>query len=505
MTRIVINFLIPTFLLTVYGDWALLIGGMLIMVIIPILRTHSLRKFLGYVSITIICFFLVSLAYLRFESNFPAEVSGTSIISTWQITADLGNDKYAFQNTQGSRYLMSKTGHTLWQSIRLVGTIAPNKQISTWSDLRYQWFNFPKRLRMKGYAGALFETNSVPLDTWASLGRLSDMRQNVRSTIVRSMTYPNGQISSALSWALWMFIWDKSAFSETQYQTLIQCGLVHLVAVSGGNIVMLVTFLTFILFFVPFYPRLVILLLAVLGYGMLCGMDSSVLRAVIMGTLSLVALLLGRPNLIRRALAISCIAMILYNPYFLIYDVWFSLSFWAVVGIVLFEESTRAQISPEDEHKPKLSKSRLHKALDYLRKSYIKPSVWATLWVFPVLLFYMDKINLASIVWNLLVLPVVPLVMFGSFLQIIFPWFLGVYILRCLERLSDWIFRVANFTATHGIVLSSADLWIKYILVGLSLVMLIGYHRDFKIKPVKNKTIGWFGRTRRDRVPTKSL
>jgi competence protein ComEC len=84
---------------------------------------------------------------------------------------------------------------------------------------------------------------------------------------------------------------------------------------------MLVTFLTFILFFVPFYPRLVILLLAVLGYGMLCGMDSSVLRAVIMGTLSLVALLLGRPNLTRRALALACIAMILYNPYFLIYDV----------------------------------------------------------------------------------------------------------------------------------------------------------------------------------------
>lgn len=476
MTRIVVNFLISTFLLTVYGDWVFFIGGMLVMVIIPILRTRSFRKFLKYTSIIIICFILSSLAYLRFESNFPAEVSGTSIISTWQIISDLGGDKYAFQNTQGSRYLMSKTGHSLGQTLRLVGTIAQNKQFATWSDLRYQWFNFPKRLRMKGYAGALFETNSVPLDTWASLGRLSDMRQNVRATIIRTMTNPNGHISSASTWALWMFVWDKSGFSETQYQTLIQSGLVHLVAVSGGNIVMLVTFLTFILFFVPFYPRLVILLLAVLGYGILCGMDSSVLRAVIMWTLSLVALLLGRPNLIRRALAISFIAMILYNPYFLIYDVWFSLSFWAVLGIVLFEESTRAQISPEDEHKPKLSKSRFHKALDYLWKSYIKPSVWATLWVLPVLLFYMDSINLASIVWNLLVLPVVPLVMFGSFLQIIFSWFLGVYIIRCLERLSDWIFWVANFTATHGIVLSSDDLWIKYVLVGLAIVMLIWYH-----------------------------
>ncbi len=477
MTRIVTNFLVATFLLTVYGDWALFIGGILIFLIVPIFRTRSFRNFVRYASITIVCFILASLAYLRFESNLPAEVRGTSIISTWQITADLGGDKYAFTNTQGSRYLMSKTGHVLGESLRLVGNIAQNKQISTWSDLRYQWFNFSKRLRMKGYAGALFETNSIVLSTWSSLGKLVEIRQNVRATIVRTMTHPNGQVSSALAWALWMFVGDKSEFSETQYQTLIQSGLVHLVAVSGGNIVMLITFLTFVLFFVPFYPRLVILLLAVLGYGMLCGMDSSVLRAVIMWTLSLIALLLGKPNLTRRALAIACIAMILYNPYFLIYDVWFSLSFWAVVGIVLFEESTHAQISPEDEHKPKLSKSRFHKALDYVWKSYIKPSIWATIWVFPVLIFFMDKINLASIVGNLLVLPVVPLIMIGSFFHIVFPWFLGVYIIRCLEYLGDWILWVSNFTATHGIILSSGDLWIKYVLVGLTIAMIIAYHR----------------------------
>ncbi|HCB51321.1 TPA: hypothetical protein DEP21_01945 [Patescibacteria group bacterium] len=67
--------------------------------------------------------------------------------------------------------------------------------------------------------------------------------------------------------------------------------MVHLVAVSGGNIVMIVTFLMFILFFVPFYPRLVIILFVVIGYGIICGMDSSVLRAVIMGAMSLIALL----------------------------------------------------------------------------------------------------------------------------------------------------------------------------------------------------------------------
>jgi competence protein ComEC len=111
----------------------------------------------------------------------------------------------------------------------------------------------------------------------------------------------------------------------------IDSGLVHLVAVSGGNIVMLVTFLTAILFFIPFYARITLILLAVLSYGVICGMDSSVLRAVLMGSLSLVALLVGRGSSLRRLLGLVYIGMLMYNPYFLVYDVGFILSFSAVL------------------------------------------------------------------------------------------------------------------------------------------------------------------------------
>lgn len=476
MILFISHFLIFTFFLTVYDDWSIGMTIILILLIISWLRTRTFRKRGRYVAMAMTTFILANLSYFLYESKFPAEVVGWSMISTWQITSDLGGDKYIFETTQWSRYLMSKTGHTLGQFLRLVANIAPKTQISTWSDLRYQWFNFHKRLKMKGHLGALYETNSVSLSTWASLGRLADIRQNVRMAIVHRMTNPNGQYSSALAWALWMFIGDKSQFSSSQYQTLIDSGLVHLVAVSGGNVVMLVTFLTAILFRIPFYPRLILLLLAVISYGLLCGMDSSVFRAVIMGVLSLLALLVGRPNLTRRALGLTFVAMLIYNPYFLIYDVWFSLSFFAVIGLLLFDEFFSAKNSREDDHKPKVSKSLVYKIFSYPVKSYIKPSVWATLWVLPVLIFFMDKINLASIGANLFVLPVVPLLMFGSFLQLIVPPFLGVYILRCIEYLWDRIIWVSKFTSTHGVILSSDDLVVKYVLVGLFLVMLIGYH-----------------------------
>lgn len=479
MLRFICNFSIGIFLLTVFNDRSIGIGIMLILLCVPLFRARSFRSWRKYALITIIAFILCNLSYLIYESKFSAEVVSSSIISTWQITADLGGDKYAFENQQGSRYLMSKTGHTLGQSIRLVASVAQNKQITTWSDLRYQWFNFPKRLRMKWYVGALYETNSISIGSWSSLGRLVTIRQTVHNQIVRSMTHPNGQQSSALAWALWMFVWDKSWFSDSMYQLLIQSWLVHLVAVSGGNIVMLVTFLTFILFFIPFYPRLVVLLLAIISYWLLCGMDSSVVRAVIMWSLSILALLLWRPNLIRRALALSFIAMLIYNPYFLMYDVWFLLSFWAVVGIVLFEESTVSKNFSNNEEKPKLSKSRLQKILLYPRKNYIKPGIWAMLWIFPVLLFYMDKINLTSIIGNLFVLPMVPLLMIGSMIQIFIPSYMSEWTLRILEHLSARIDFVANMTVRYGVIISSEDLLVKYLLIGIFVMLLVVYHRRF--------------------------
>jgi competence protein ComEC len=78
--------------------------------------------------------------------------------------------------------------------------------------------------------------------------------------------------------------------TDQDYDMFIDSGLVHIIAVSGGNIVMIVIFLSAILFRVPFYLRTFIILCAIIAYGIICGLESSVLRAVIMGSLSLLAL-----------------------------------------------------------------------------------------------------------------------------------------------------------------------------------------------------------------------
>jgi predicted membrane metal-binding protein len=94
---------------------------------------------------------------------------------------------------------------------------------------------------------------------------------------------------------------------------------------------MVIIFLHAILFFLPFYFRLGCVFVGVILYAMLCGADSSVVRATLMALLTMTALMFGRSLDIMRLLAYTFVVMIIINPYYLIADVGFLLSFGAVI------------------------------------------------------------------------------------------------------------------------------------------------------------------------------
>ena len=115
-------------------------------------------------------------------------------------------------------------------------------------------------------------------------------------------------------------------------------------------------------------------MLTIIGYSLLCGLDSSVFRAVLMGGMSIIALFRGREVNIWRLLSLSCIVMLIINPYFLLYDTGFLLSYSALIGLVYFEtvRKTTTASSPQEEKK---AKSRAKTCLSYVYKNYVSPSI----------------------------------------------------------------------------------------------------------------------------------
>lgn len=112
-------------------------------------------------------------------------------------------------------------------------------------------------------------------------------------------------------------------------------GTTHLLALSGQNITALSSILVAALVrLVRRRAATLITCAAIIGFVIMVGADSSVVRAGIMGIIASGALLLGRIRSERNAIAAAMLCMVLWRPDALVFDVGFQLSFLALIGIV---------------------------------------------------------------------------------------------------------------------------------------------------------------------------
>lgn len=403
-----------------------------------------------------------------------------TIIWTWMVSDISGQWKYVFTYWNAEYLLYSKKEYGIGDHMRIVGKMQ-NTQHQDWFSYRTissstfaiplfsGSFDFAKWMKMKWRKGTIYEDNSLPLAT-DKLSFIKQMKKWLQEKIIQ--VYGKNRISGLI---LGMLIGDKSQIPEAEYQSFINSGLVHLVAVSWGNILMIVVFLQCILLFIPFYPRLGLILLTIIGYSLMCGLDSSVFRAMLMGGLSMIALFRGREINIWRLLSISVFIMLIINPYFLAYDTGFLLSYSALIGIVYFDS-----IQKNNEKK---EENRIKKWLHYIYKSYISPSIWASIGIFPIIIFFMGKINLLGIIGNLFVLPLVPFVMIYGFVSIrLYSLFGWEWLLRIEKILVQYIYKISDLLSQYGLYFTVTGLRFKYVVL-LIFVGFFIYRKTKKITP----------------------
>ncbi len=361
------------------------------------------------------------------------------------------------------------------------GTSSPSlyNSIDVWSidDWEYN-FDYDRWLKMKWYIGIL-ETNRATYVGSILDSSYKDIDSNLyhwwdkftlgmRSYIKKVVLSSYGQ--DRYWWLmLGMIVGDRSMIPKSDYDGFIDSGLVHLIAVSGGNISMIVIFLWLILFFLPYYIRIGVILISILLYSMVCGLDSSVFRAMVMWSLTIFAIYTGRVADGFRVLGIALFVMLFYNPYFLSYDMWFVLSFMATLWIMT--------VSKIDIFAYLWSFGR-YKIIRYIWHNYIIPSIWAILGILPVLLFYNSQYNLTWFIWNLLVIPLVPVMMVWGIVIGLFSYtfpnlyildiFINIltYLLKRIYYISElvnqwWVYVIVDGFISKILVIS-VTIWIIY-------------------------------------------
>ncbi len=194
----------------------------------------------------------------------------------------------------------------------------------------------------------------------------------------------------------------KQALGKDLEADFRKTGIIHIVVLSGYNVMLVVAFVMFILsFLVPKRVRLVAGLLAIVAFALIVGLSATVVRAGVMAGLILIAQAYGRTYDMLRALLFAGVVMICINPFLLLYDIGFQFSFMATLGLVL--------IAPQFENL-------LTEGFKKIRfKEFLIATIATQIAVLPLLLYYIGEVSLIAVVVNVLVLPVVPLAMLATF------------------------------------------------------------------------------------------
>jgi competence protein ComEC len=191
----------------------------------------------------------------------------------------------------------------------------------------------------------------------------------------------------------------------TAYQ---RTGTAHIIAISGFNIAIIAGL--FSIFFGKLAPRgwaALLTILAVIFYTLLVGAGPSVVRAAIMGSLSLLGQLIGRRQTGLNTLAFVAALMCLNTPT-LLWDVSFLLTFGATLGLVLF--ASRFQSGFEDLLQRRFSAG-FSRTLAGLVGEYCLFTLAAQITTLPITLFNFERLSYTALLANPLILPPQPALM----------------------------------------------------------------------------------------------
>ncbi|OGG70391.1 hypothetical protein A2929_01210 [Candidatus Kaiserbacteria bacterium RIFCSPLOWO2_01_FULL_45_25] len=194
----------------------------------------------------------------------------------------------------------------------------------------------------------------------------------------------------------------KQALGEELETAFRQTGIIHIVVLSGHNVMLVVIFIMYVLgqFLVP-RPRLVVGIMAIITFAFLVGLSATVVRASIMVSLLLLVQADGRTYLVLRGLLLAGAVMVLLNPLLLVYDIGFQLSFLATLGLVLIA--------------PHLERLLIKVPTFAGIRTFLVATIATQIAVSPLLLYQIGEFSVVSVLVNVLVLPMVPAAMLLTF------------------------------------------------------------------------------------------
>lgn len=229
-------------------------------------------------------------------------------------------------------------------------------------------------------------------------GAFTDVKQAGLEALSRALPEPHASLAGGL------ILGGKQGLGETLLQNFIVVGLVHIVVLSGYNVMIVAEFILRVLGFLSRRTAVIVAAVTIGVFVLIAGAGAASIRAGIMAAIALFARATGRTYDAFRALILAAVLMVLVNPYTIVFDLGFQLSFIATLGLIfgvpiVIEKLTFVK--------------------NELLREIVATTIAAQIAVLPLLLYHNGLFSFVSLPANILVLPLVPLAMLASLLALI--------------------------------------------------------------------------------------
>ena len=213
---------------------------------------------------------------------------------------------------------------------------APIDEIN--SPLNPYQFNYKRYLNKQGIYDQLKLNVNNHMVLENSSRTIKGYAASLRQIIISKLEQANfGDAELGIIQAL--FLGQRDTISTETYTHYKNAGAVHILAVSGLHIGIILLFLEFMLRPMELLPKgktlkLVLIVMLLWGFAFLAGLTASVIRAVTMFSFVAYALYLNRPSNTFNILALSMFFILLVFDPMLLFNVGFQMSYAAVFAIV---------------------------------------------------------------------------------------------------------------------------------------------------------------------------
>lgn len=280
-------------------------------------------------------------------------------------------------------------------------------------------FSYKNYLRRYGISSVMYEPRILEWTPWLQDEHSNGYISVLKFWIFRLKSSIETRLNTLLvepeaSFAAGILLGARRGIPPDVIEDFKVTGLTHLLAISGYNITLIISFVCGLFAFLRPRPQIAVATVVIVVFVVMVGASAAVVRAALMGSLALWARWFGRAAQVTRLLVLSAGAMILWNPFVLFDDVGFQLSFlatWGLIHITPFVEAFFERFSWFQKAPSVLS-----------WKEAFTTTLAAQIATFPILILQFDRLSLISPVANVAVVSLMPLAMLFGFLALVVSW-----------------------------------------------------------------------------------